>query len=69
MQFHVLFWRDVKLGLSLLGYYKDMVFDETSVNRLLRLKATGQCSRVHKYEGWNFNFSNIPLDWIQELLE
>ena len=22
-----------------------------------------------KYEGWNFNFGNIPLDWIQELLE
>ena len=21
------------------------------------------------YEGWNFNFSNTPLDWIQELLE
>ena len=21
------------------------------------------------YEGWNFNFGNIPLDWIQELLE
>ena len=25
---------------------------------------------VHvKYEGWNFNFGNTPLDWIQELLE
>ena len=23
----------------------------------------------HKYEGWNFNFGNTPLDWIQELLE
>ena len=22
-----------------------------------------------KYEGWNFNFGNTPLDWIQELLE
>ena len=21
------------------------------------------------YEGWNFNFGNAPLDWIQELLE
>ena len=21
------------------------------------------------YEGWNFNFGNSPLDWIQELLE
>ena len=21
------------------------------------------------YEGWNFNFDNTPLDWIQELLE
>ena len=21
------------------------------------------------YEGWNFNFGNTPLDWIQELLE
>ena len=24
---------------------------------------------IHKYEGWNFNFGNTPLDWIQELLE
>ena len=23
----------------------------------------------HIYEGWNFNFGNTPLDWIQELLE
>ena len=23
----------------------------------------------NKYEGWNFNFGNAPLDWIQELLE
>ena len=22
-----------------------------------------------KYEGWNFNFVNTPVDWIQELLE
>ena len=22
-----------------------------------------------RYEGWNFNFGNTPLDWIQELLE
>ena len=21
------------------------------------------------YEGWNFNFGNTPLDWMQELLE
>ena len=36
------------------------------------------CSQIHtkhkyivgrRYEGWNFNFSNTPLDWIQELLE
>ena len=24
---------------------------------------------VYKYEGWNFNFGNTPLDWIKELLE
>ena len=24
---------------------------------------------LYTYEGWNFNFGNIPLDWIQELLE
>ena len=24
---------------------------------------------IGKYEGWNFNFGNTPLDWIQELLE
>ena len=23
----------------------------------------------HLYEGWNFNFGNTPLDWIQEQLE
>ena len=22
-----------------------------------------------RYKGWNFNFGNNPLDWIQELLE
>ena len=22
-----------------------------------------------RYESWNFNFGNTPLDWIQELLE
>ena len=22
-----------------------------------------------KYDGWNFNFGNTPLDWSQELLE
>ena len=29
------------------------------------------CSYLQKirYEGWNFNFGNTPLDWIQELLE
>ena len=21
------------------------------------------------YDGWNFNFGNTPLDWIQELFE
>ena len=25
-----------------------------------------ECSSI--YEGWNFNFGNTPLDWIQELL-
>ena len=25
--------------------------------------------RLLLYEGWNFNFGNTPLDWIQELLE
>ena len=23
----------------------------------------------YEYEGWNFNFGNTPLDWIQALLE
>ena len=27
------------------------------------------CLCTHLYEGWNFNFGNTPLDWIQELLE
>ena len=27
------------------------------------------CMYVCTYEGWNFNFGNTPLDWIQELLE
>ena len=26
-------------------------------------------TRIVMYEGWNFNFGNTPLDWIQELLE
>ena len=26
-------------------------------------------SETVNYEGWNFNFGNTPLDWIQELLE
>ena len=25
--------------------------------------------KLTDYEGWNFNFGNTPLDWIQELLE
>ena len=24
---------------------------------------------IQRYEGWNFNFGNTPLYWIQELLE
>ena len=26
-------------------------------------------ARLMNYEGWNFNFGNTPLDWIQEQLE
>ena len=26
-------------------------------------------SSLRMYEGWNFNFGNTPLDWIQQLLE
>ena len=26
-------------------------------------------SLIINYEGWNFNFGNTPLDWIQELLQ
>ena len=29
----------------------------------------GKFSVEIRYEGWNFNFGNTPLDWIQELLE
>ena len=31
----------------------------------------GSRSEMEKcmYEGWNFNFGNTLLDWIQELLE
>ena len=31
----------------------------------------GTITPIHTttYEGWNFNFGNTPLDWIQELLE
>jgi hypothetical protein len=25
--------------------------------------------KIHKYEGWNFNFGNTLLDWLQALLE
>ena len=30
-----------------------------------------ECEKSYKgkYKGWNFNFGNTPLDWIQELLE
>ena len=31
--------------------------------------AAKQVMQNLRYEGWNFNFGNIPLDWIQELLE
>ena len=24
---------------------------------------------ISVYEGWNFNFGNTSLDWIQELLQ
>ena len=34
------------------------------------LKFVNPCCRgSYMYEGWNFNFGNTPLDWIQELLE
>ena len=29
----------------------------------------GLPSYTLQYEGWNFNFGNTPLDWIQELLQ
>ena len=33
-------------------------------------QVTRKRSVVHQiYEGWNFDFGNTPLDWIQELLE
>jgi hypothetical protein len=28
-----------------------------------------QVSQIGIYEGWNFNFGNTMLDWIQALLE
>ena len=28
-----------------------------------------KAEKICLYEGWNFNFGNTPLDWIQELLE
>ena len=35
----------------------------------LHLHIISGSTRSIKYEGWNFNFGNTTLDWIQELLE
>ena len=37
--------------------------------RLSKLWFVGIRKMWDFYEGWNFNFGNTPLDWIQELLE
>ena len=31
--------------------------------------STDEINKDRNYEGWNFNFGNTPLDWIQEMLE
>ena len=49
----------VEMWLTNLWYYKSLIFLYKIDDRL-----TGTA-----YEGWNFNFGNTPLDWIQELLE
>ena len=36
---------------------------------ILKERSVPKNSKECYYEGWNFNFGNIPLDWIQELLE
>ena len=40
--------------------------------RLITVSPNESARKLRKqtnYEGWNFNFGNNPLDWIQELLE
>ena len=32
-----------------------------------QLDIVGTVYQLVIYDGWNFNFGNIPLDWIQEL--
>ena len=39
------------------------------VMQLLSHGSSGYTNTPAFYEGWNFNFGNTPLDWIQELLE
>ena len=49
--------------------YKLFLCDLKNVSRLYKNTYTDEKIYIYIYEGWNFNFGNTPLDWIQELME
>ena len=47
-----------------------LLFNEQKSQVMLMTRRKRKDNKEVKiYEGWNFNFGNTPLDWIQELLE
>ena len=46
------------------------LYHENGDKNVIQHSVNYNCIALHiyKYEGWNFNFGNTPLDWIQELL-
>ena len=58
----------------MVGRNRNMTDDANIINErkdaiIIELRVLRLASSVFLYEGWNFNFGNTPLDWIQELLE
>ena len=64
---HVEFVAHVESWIFLFNIHRKS-YRQDKYNQLRHLKRLIHCTWT-KYEGWNFNFGNTPLDWIQELLE
>ena len=70
----------VYIGLLIGSFYRDFAkLQKATINFVMSVSSSTGTTLlsqeeflrhlIFKYEGWNFNFGNTPLDWIQELLE